>query len=290
VLRRSVESATLLGHWLFLPRLVSLHNLLLALGFVRRPRIADPRVSRKPFMRFIAMWTVGLPEKYRAAVPWSAQQPASSRPWDCSTRISCPMSQHLGEHLTDHFGVLDHVIFDNAGDLFRVAREIVPHDRSYQRHCSQRRPETLGNPQGDVTLVEFFDYSCGFCKRALSDMLALLKDDPKLKIVLKEFPILGPGSVEAARVAVAVRMQDPGGQKYLAFHQELLGAPGPATRDRALAAAKNQGLDMERLEQDMASGEVNTTLNEDMRLAKLIGATGTPTMLSARLWLWASSV
>jgi hypothetical protein len=139
-LRRSVESATLLGHWLFLPRLVSLHNLLLALGFVRRPRIADPRVSRKPFMRFIAMWTVGLPEKYRAAVPWSAQQPASSRPWDCSTRISCPMSQHLGEHLTDHFGVLDHVIFDNAGDLFRVAREIVPHDRSYQRHCSQRRP------------------------------------------------------------------------------------------------------------------------------------------------------
>ena len=93
---------------------------------------------------------------------------------------------------------------------------------------------TLGNPQGDVTLVEFFDYSCGFCKRALSDMLALLKDDPKLKIVLKEFPILGPGSVEAARVAVAVRMQDPGGQKYLAFHQELLGAPGPATRDRAL--------------------------------------------------------
>jgi protein-disulfide isomerase len=135
---------------------------------------------------------------------------------------------------------------------------------------------TLGNPQGDVTLVEFFDYSCGFCKRALSDMLALLKDDPKLKIVLKEFPILGPGSVEAARVAVAVRMQDPGGQKYLAFHQELLGAPGPATRDRALAAAKNQGLDMERLEQDMASGEVNTTLNEDMRLAKLIGATGTP--------------
>jgi protein-disulfide isomerase len=98
------------------------------------------------------------------------------------------------------------------------------------------------------------------------------------------------GSVEAARVAVAVRMQDPGGQKYLAFHQELLGAPGPATRDRALAAAKNQGLDMERLEQDMASGEVNTTLNEDMRLAKLIGATGTPTMLSARLWLWASSV
>jgi protein-disulfide isomerase len=136
---------------------------------------------------------------------------------------------------------------------------------------------TLGNAKGDVTLVEFFDYSCGFCKRALPDMLALLKEDPKLKIVLKEFPILGPGSVEAARVAVAVRIQDPGGQKYLAFHQELLSASGPATKDRALAAAKNQGVDMERLEQDMAGSEVNTTLNEDTRLATLIGATGTPT-------------
>jgi len=136
---------------------------------------------------------------------------------------------------------------------------------------------TLGNPDGDVTLVEFFDYSCGYCKRALPDLLALLKDDPKLKIVLKEFPILGPGSAEAARVAVAVRMQDPDGQKYLAFHQELIGNPGPASKEKALAAAKDQGLDMTRLEQDMASDEVGTTLNEDIKLASAIGATGTPT-------------
>jgi protein-disulfide isomerase len=135
---------------------------------------------------------------------------------------------------------------------------------------------TLGNPQGDVTLVEFFDYSCGFCKRALPDMLTLLKDDPKLKIVLKEFPILGPGSVDAARVAIAVRMQDSDGQKYLVFHQELLGGPGPASKEKALAAAKDQGLDMDRLQQDMASDEVNATLSEDMKLAGAIGITGTP--------------
>jgi len=135
---------------------------------------------------------------------------------------------------------------------------------------------TLGNPQGDVTLVEFFDYNCGFCKRALPDMLTLLKDDPKLKIVLKEFPILGTGSVEAARVAVAVRMQDPGGQKYLAFHQDLLGGPGPASKEKALAAAKDLGLDMIRLEQDMASDEVGATLDEDIKLASAVGASGTP--------------
>ena len=134
----------------------------------------------------------------------------------------------------------------------------------------------LGNPDGDVTLVEFFDYSCGFCKRALPDMTALLKDDPKLKIVLKEFPILGPGSVTAARVAIAARMQDPGGQKYLAFHQELLGENGPATEDKALAAAKDQGFDLIRLKQDMASEEVAATLSEDTKLASALGITGTP--------------
>ena len=135
---------------------------------------------------------------------------------------------------------------------------------------------TLGNSHGDVTLVEFFDYSCGFCKRALPDMMALIKDDPNLKIVLKELPILGPGSAEAARIAVAVRMRDPDGQKYLAFHQQLLGTAGPASRDKALAAAKDLGLDMAQLEKDAASEEVAATLGEDTRLAAAMGIRGTP--------------
>jgi protein-disulfide isomerase len=139
---------------------------------------------------------------------------------------------------------------------------------------SSPRQVTLGDPHGDVTLVEFFDYNCGFCKRALPDTLALIKDDPHLKVVLKEFPILGPGSSEAARVAIAVRMQDPG--KYLAFHQELLGSPGPASKEKALAAAKNQDLNMERIEKDMASDEVGLTLSEDMKLASALGFSGTP--------------
>ena len=135
---------------------------------------------------------------------------------------------------------------------------------------------TLGDPRGDVTLVEFFDYNCGFCKRALPDTLSLIRDDPHLKVVLKEFPILGPGSAEAARVAIAVRMQDPDGRKYLAFHQELLGAPGPASKEKAMAAAKDQGLDMARLEQDVASDEVSATISEDAKLAAAMGIRGTP--------------
>jgi protein-disulfide isomerase len=135
---------------------------------------------------------------------------------------------------------------------------------------------TLGNPQGDVTIVEFFDYNCGYCKRALADMLGLLEIDPKLKIVLKEFPVLGPPSSEAAQVAVAVRMQDTTGAKYLAFHQKLLASQGRADKTRALEVAREMGLDMPRLEQDMASPEVRATLEENVGLARELDINGTP--------------
>ncbi len=135
----------------------------------------------------------------------------------------------------------------------------------------------LGNPQGNVTVVEFFDYNCAFCKRALPDMLTLLKTDPNLKFVLKEFPVLGPGSVEAAHVAVAAHMQDPTGKKYIEFHQKLLGSRGPADKARALAVAKEVGFDMTRLEKDMDSDEVKTTIDENMKLADALGVSGTPT-------------
>jgi len=134
----------------------------------------------------------------------------------------------------------------------------------------------LGNPQGNVTMVEFFDYNCGFCKRAMSDMLDLIKTDSNLKFVLKEFPVLGEGSVEAARVAVAARMQDASGKKYIEFHQKLLGGRGGADKTRALAVAKEVGFDMPRLERDMGSDEVKKTIEENMKLAEALGVSGTP--------------
>jgi protein-disulfide isomerase len=135
---------------------------------------------------------------------------------------------------------------------------------------------TLGNPKGDVTMVEFFDYNCGYCKRAMADMMQLLKTDPNLKVVLKEYPVLGPGSLEAAQVAVAARMQDKTGKKYLDFHQRLLGGRGPADKAHALAAAKDAGFDMTRIEKDLASEEVRDTLKENMKVADAIGLNGTP--------------
>jgi protein-disulfide isomerase len=142
---------------------------------------------------------------------------------------------------------------------------------------SSPRQVTLGNTQGDVTVVEFFDYNCGYCKRAMSDMLDLMKNDAKLKFVLKEFPVLGEGSMQAAQVAAAVRMQDKsGGKKYLEFHQKLLAGRGPADKARALAVAKEIGLDVARIEKDMAGDEVKAQLEESFKLAEALGLNGTP--------------
>ncbi len=135
---------------------------------------------------------------------------------------------------------------------------------------------TLGNPSGNVTFVEFFDYNCGYCKHAMSDMLTLMNNDPHLKVVLKEFPVLGEGSKEAARVAVAVRMQDNSGKKYLEFHQKLLGGRSHADGARALAVAKEVGLDMDRLQKDMKSPQIEKTIQQDYKLAEALGLNGTP--------------
>jgi protein-disulfide isomerase len=138
------------------------------------------------------------------------------------------------------------------------------------------RGVTVGARDGDVNFVEFFDYNCGFCKRAMTDMMELMKDDPKLRVVLKEFPVLGQSSVEAAQVAVAVRMQDPSGKKYLDFHQKLLNSRGQIDKAKAMSAAKESGLDMARLEKDLASPEIKATLQENFTMAEDMGLNGTP--------------
>ena len=148
-------------------------------------------------------------------------------------------------------------ITDHAQTIFDSPRQVV-----------------LGNPKGDVTLVEFFDYNCGYCKRAHGDMKRLLDEDPNLRIVLKEFPVLGPGSGEAAQVAVAVNKIAP--EKYGAFHDALITLRGEANGARALAAATGIGLDENALRAEMQAPLVNETLSEVYGLAETLGINGTP--------------
>jgi len=184
----------------------------------------------------------------------------------------------IKNYLVSHPEVLEEAM----GELSKrqAAEEAKKHEASIAENAkaifNSPRGVVLGNKDGDVTFVEFFDYNCGYCKRAMADMLDLMKEDPKLKVVLKEFPVLSPGSVEAAQVAVSMRMQDPGGKKYLEFHQKLLGGRGPADKSHAMAAAKDAGADMARLEKDLTSQEVKATIEENFKLAEAMGMNGTP--------------
>jgi protein-disulfide isomerase len=205
-----------------------------------------------------------------------AAMPLSARAQAFSKAQRGDIERIVHDYLVAHPEVLQEAMSEL--EKRQTAAEAEKHKAAVKAHAkalfSSPDQVTLGNPNGNVTFVEFFDYNCGYCKRAMSDMLTLLKNDSKLKVVLKEFPVLGPGSVEAARVAVAVRMQAP--QKYLEFHQKLLGGRGHADSARALAVAKEVGLDMARLEKDMKGPEVQKTLQHDFKLAEALGLNGTP--------------
>jgi protein-disulfide isomerase len=157
------------------------------------------------------------------------------------------------------------------------AREKVMLDRQSPLYNSKYQME-IGNPQGDVTLVEFFDYNCGYCKKALGDNLKLLEGDKNLRIILKEFPVLGPGSVEASRVAMAARTAMKPDQ-VMQFHTKLLGSRGPANKQKALEVAREIGLDPALLAKHMDSDEVTTGIKQAMALADQLGLTGTPSFV-----------
>lgn len=132
----------------------------------------------------------------------------------------------------------------------------------------------LGNPDGEITLVEFFDYNCTYCRRAVSDMSALLDANPDLRVVMKEFPILSEGSVEAARISVAVKELAP--DKYLDFHRELFSRPGQASATKALEIATDLGLDTDALRIAAKAQDVTAGLQEVHQLATDLGISGTP--------------
>lgn len=133
----------------------------------------------------------------------------------------------------------------------------------------------VGNSEGDVTLVEFFDYNCGFCKKSVDTITKLIDSDPMLRVVLKDLPVLGPDSIDAARVSTAVRKQlTP--QKFWKFHNALLSEKIHIGKTDALKVAKTLGADMALLKKDMESTATTDTLNEVLSLSKDLNLHGTP--------------
>ncbi len=133
---------------------------------------------------------------------------------------------------------------------------------------------TIGNPKGDVTIVEFFDYNCGYCRHALSDMQAMLKNDKNVRFVLKEFPILGPESVAAHKVSDAFRKLAP--EKYSQFHVALLGSEGRADEGSAIEVAESLGVSEKQIRDEMSKSSSDDSVKETYGLAQSLGITGTP--------------
>jgi protein-disulfide isomerase len=129
-----------------------------------------------------------------------------------------------------------------------------------------------GNPKGEITLVEFYDYRCGYCRRAASAVTEIQKEDPRVRVVYKDFPILGEPSEIAAKAALASQVQG----KHQAFHEALLASQADMTREEILKIAVTVGLDASRLEADMASPEWQAVIEKNRALAQELGISGTP--------------
>lgn len=129
----------------------------------------------------------------------------------------------------------------------------------------------LGNPNGKVTLVEFSDYACVYCRQSLADVSALIAANPDLRVVIREYPVLSPGSVTAARMALAAAQQG----RYPAFHDAMfrMGNPSDETIE---AAAREAGVDLERAKAAIARGEFDSHLQANLAMAEVLGITGTP--------------
>lgn len=141
----------------------------------------------------------------------------------------------------------------------------------------EKHDAVFGNPDGDVTVYEFFDYNCGYCKRALPDMQAILKNDPNVRFVMKEFPILGPDSVHAHIVAQAFKALMP--EKYAEFHNVLLGAQERATEDSAIADAVKLGADEKALREKIKDPAITGAFQATYQLATQLNITGTPSYI-----------
>lgn len=130
----------------------------------------------------------------------------------------------------------------------------------------------LGNPDGDITVVEFFDYNCGYCRRVFPNVKALMDEDTNIRVVMREWPILGEESVFAARASLASRKQG----KYEEFHNALMGSNGRASQAVVLSIADDLGMDIDQLRADMDSPEVDAHIETSRQLTQALGLNGTP--------------
>lgn len=189
-------------------------------------------------------------------------------------------------------GKIEQIIRDYLRDNPQVIIEAIETWRAQQRKAQENkaklaltveRPQiyespgspVAGNLKGDVTVVEFFDYQCGYCKRVMPGFIKTVEQDGNVRVVFKEFPILGPASRAAAEAALASRGQG----KYFEYHRALMALKTAVNEKSIMAVAKSVGLDVARLKKDMQSSAVQDEINKNLELATRLGIRGTPAFI-----------
>jgi protein-disulfide isomerase len=229
----------------------------------------SPHVTRKTLLAAAAALAFALPAAAQTAQPRFDAE--------ATQEIESIVHQYLVEHPEVLLEALDSL------EAKRATEQMASQKTAIEEHGAElfASPEgtVLGNPEGDVTLVEFFDYNCGYCKQAQADMDALLAADPNIRFVLKEIPVLGPQSLAASRVSLAVREVAP--DRYAEFHRTLLGSRGVADEAVALGVAEDLGIETAALRAAMDSPAVAEALAESNELAEGLAINGTPTYVVA---------
>jgi protein-disulfide isomerase len=205
-----------------------------------------------------------------------AQAPAAD------TRLFSPEQKRAIEEIVKDYLIANPEVFLEVQQSLEAKMEQIQAERIKAAIAQNARDiyhsadaPVAGNPKGDITVVEFFDYNCGYCKRGFPELAKLIDKDPKVRVVLKELPILSKGSEEAARVALAARLQG----KYWDVHRALLESKGQANEAVALKIAEKLGLDMAKLKKDMDSPEIKAEIERVRELANKMGINGTPHFL-----------
>lgn len=161
---------------------------------------------------------------------------------------------------------------EEAAEQARVAKAVVDNNELIYAAL----PGTVfGNPEGDVTVVEFFDYHCGYCKKNFASLMSAVEADKNLRLVLKEYPVLGENSILASQAALASQRQG----KYTEFHQALMAASGKLTLDRIDAIAKSVGINVTKMHEDMNDPIIASLIDHNRDLAHELGINGTPSFV-----------
>lgn len=190
------------------------------------------------------------------------------------SKLTPDLEQAIEQYIRTHPEVIEQSLqaLETKREAEEKTRQQVALANRQQELLNDPASPVSGNQKGTITLIEFFDYRCGFCKRAANAVTQLQADDPRVRVVYKDFPILGEASELAAKAALASKAQG----KHQAFHEALLGTENEITKEEILRVAGTVGLDTNKLETDMADPEWQAVIERNRALARDLGISGTP--------------